>query len=152
MARSSGALQRVFSQKQANERPAERPPGIGSTNEITIAARAHRSARVVKWISAGLIAIALFVLIRALPVARAIDLLESRVDSLGFWGPLALGVGLLAAIAVTAYVTRLPRQVLGGRTKIQDHVDAKHPAESSQKIPQCGITVTGPKSSSLLSR
>ncbi|MCH9033323.1 MAG: DUF547 domain-containing protein [Planctomycetes bacterium] len=64
---------------------------------MTFAARARRRSGVVKGISIALIVIALFVLIRALPVDRAIDLLKLKVDGLGFWGPLALGVAYVVA-------------------------------------------------------
>ena len=92
-----GEIEMVFSEAQATERPADSPSRIGPTNRMTMAARARRSTGVVKWISAALIVIALFVIIRALPVDRAIDLLKLKVDGLGFWGPLALGAAYVVA-------------------------------------------------------
>ncbi len=97
MTRESEELEMIVSQTQSTEHPADSPPGIGATNGITMALRARRSAGVVKWISAALIVIALFVLMRALPVDRAIDLLKSKVDGLRFWGPFALGTAYVVA-------------------------------------------------------
>ena len=50
----------ILSETQAAERPADRLPGIGSTSGMTLAARARRTAGVVKWISIVLIMIALY--------------------------------------------------------------------------------------------
>ena len=75
-----------------------------------MAVRAHRWTGVVNWISATLIVIALFVIIRALLVDQAIDLLKSKVDGLGFWGPLALG----AAYVVAALAFRIGVDAHGG--------------------------------------
>ncbi|MCH8853635.1 MAG: VTT domain-containing protein [Planctomycetes bacterium] len=61
------------------------------------AAAIQRRSRGIKVASIVLIVVALFVIIRALPVDRAIDLLKSRVDGLGFWGPLALGAAYVVA-------------------------------------------------------
>ena len=67
---------------------------------MILAARARRTAGVVKWISVVLIVIAQFVLIRALPVDRAIDVLKVKVDGLGIWGPIVLGAAyIFAALA-----------------------------------------------------
>ena len=90
----------ILSETQAAERPADRLPGIGSTNGMSLAARAHRTASVVKWVSLVLIVIALFVVIRALPADRAIDVLKVKVDGLGIWGPIVLGAAyIFAALA-----------------------------------------------------
>ena len=97
MAGNPGELEMIFSETQASERSADSPSRMGSTNRITMATRSRRSAGVVKWVSAALIVIALFVLIRALPVDRAIDLLKSKVDGLGIWGLLALGAAYVVA-------------------------------------------------------
>ncbi len=69
----------------------------GSTKRESIATRVRHSAGVVKWISAALIVVALLVLVRALPADQAIDLLKSKVDDLGFWGPLVLGAAYVVA-------------------------------------------------------
>lgn len=48
-----------------------------------------------KWIkgfSIAIIAMALVVIIRTLPVDRVIDLLKIKVESMGFWGPIVFGV------------------------------------------------------------
>jgi uncharacterized membrane protein YdjX (TVP38/TMEM64 family) len=41
--------------------------------------------------------VSLLVLIRALPLDRAIDLVKSKADGMGFWGPLALGAAYVVA-------------------------------------------------------
>lgn len=72
-----------------------------STNEPAAGpAPRRRVSGVIRGVSIVLIVIALFVLVRALPLDRAIDLLKSKVDGLGFWGPLALGgLYVVAALA-----------------------------------------------------
>ena len=97
MVGNSGELETIFSGTQASEHPTDPPPQIGSPHGITMAKRTHRAAGMVKWISAVLIVLALFVLIRALPVDRAIDLVKAQVAGLGFWGPLALGAAYVVA-------------------------------------------------------
>ncbi|MCH7700897.1 MAG: VTT domain-containing protein [Planctomycetes bacterium] len=92
----------ILSERQATDPPANSLPGIGATNGITSARRARRTAGVVKLISIVVIVIALFVIIRALPVDRAIDLVKVKADGLGVWGPLALGV--VYVVAALAFV------------------------------------------------
>ncbi len=65
-----GEIEMVFSEAQATERPADSPSRVGPTNRMTMAARARRSTGVVKWISAALIVMALFVIIRGAATVR----------------------------------------------------------------------------------
>jgi len=59
-----------------------------------------RRTGVIRGVSILLILVALLVIIRALPVDRAIELLKTKVEGLGFWGPLVLGVVyVLASLA-----------------------------------------------------
>ncbi len=74
------------------QRPASRPARTGRLSTAI-----HRRSGVIKGVSIALIVVALLVIIRALPVDRAIDLLKSRVDGLGVWGPLALGAAYVVA-------------------------------------------------------
>ncbi len=67
------------------------------TRTTRVSAAIQRRSGGIKVACIVLIVIALFVIIRALPVDRAIDLLKSRVDGLGFWGPLALGAAYIVA-------------------------------------------------------
>ncbi len=62
-----------------------------------VAPAIRKRSGVIKVVSIVLIVLALFVIIRALPVDRAIDLLKLKVDGLGFWGPLALGAAYVVA-------------------------------------------------------
>ena len=66
-------------------------------NVMTTPSLIERRAGLIKGVSIALIIISLFVLIRALPVDRAIELLKLKVDGLGFWGPLALGAAYVVA-------------------------------------------------------
>ncbi|MCH9032928.1 MAG: DUF547 domain-containing protein [Planctomycetes bacterium] len=59
--------------------------------------RIQRHAGLIKGVSIALIIVSLVVLIRALPVDRAIDLVKSKADGLGGWGPLALGAAYVVA-------------------------------------------------------
>ncbi len=60
----------------------------------------RKRSGIIRGVSLALIVIALFVMIRSLPVDRAIDLLKMKVDDLGIWGPVAMGVVyVLAALA-----------------------------------------------------
>lgn len=88
MLRKSGEPEMGVSGTRANVHPTDGARQIESTDRTTAAVRAQRWAGVVKWISAALIVIALFVIIPALPVDQAIDLLKSKVAGLGFWGRL----------------------------------------------------------------
>ena len=74
---------------KATRAPADTLPKKG--NVMTAPSLIERRAGLIKGVSIALIIISLFVLIRALPVDRAIELLKLKVDGLGFWGPLALG-------------------------------------------------------------
>ena len=58
---------------------------------------AKRRGRLVKGISVVLIIVAVVVLIRSLPVDRAIDLVKAKADGLGFWGPIVLGAAYIVA-------------------------------------------------------
>ena len=80
----------------ANPAPAQkRAPQ--PTRTVRVSAVIQRRSGGIKVASIVLIVVALFVIIRALPVDRAIDLLKSRVDGLRFWGPLALGAAYIVA-------------------------------------------------------
>ncbi len=69
------------------------PPAL--TNRLSAAIRMR--SEVIKGVSIALIVVALFVIVRALPADRAIDFLKSRVDGLGFLGPLAFGAAYVVA-------------------------------------------------------
>lgn len=71
-----------------------------------------RHAGRIKGLCVLLIVIALFVIIRSLPVDRAIDLLKLKVDGLGVWGPLALGGVYI--VAVLAFVPGSALTLTGG--------------------------------------
>ena len=73
----------------------EPAPQQARTDRVSAAIR--RRSGGIKGGASVLIVMALFVMIRALPVDRAIDLLKLKVDGLGFWGPLALGVAYVVA-------------------------------------------------------
>lgn len=60
----------------------------------------RRRSGIIRGVSLMVIVFALFVMIRSLPVDRAIDLLKMKVDDLGLWGPVAMGVVyIIAALA-----------------------------------------------------
>lgn len=60
----------------------------------------ERRAGLIKAVSIALIVASLLVIVRALPVDQAIDAVKSRAESLGFWGPFALGAAyVIAALA-----------------------------------------------------
>ena len=80
---------------KATRAPADTLPKKG--NVMTTPSLIERRAGLIKGVSIAWISISLFVLIRALPVDRAIDLLKSKVDGLGVLGPLALGVAYIVA-------------------------------------------------------
>ncbi len=73
----------------------DRPPETGFM--MFIPSRIQRHAGLIKGVSIALIIVSLVVLIRALPVDRAIDLVKSKADGLGFWGPFALGAAYVVA-------------------------------------------------------
>jgi uncharacterized membrane protein YdjX (TVP38/TMEM64 family) len=50
-----------------------------------------------RWISLAAVAASLFLLIRILPLARSSGVLQTWVESLGVWGPIALGVVYIIA-------------------------------------------------------
>ncbi|HUE87944.1 MAG TPA: VTT domain-containing protein [Vicinamibacterales bacterium] len=56
-----------------------------------------RRAILLRWISFAALAASLVLLIRILPVARLSGTLQTWVESLGFWGPIALGVVYIIA-------------------------------------------------------
>lgn len=66
-----------------------------------------RRAGLIRWISAAAILIALVLLIRTLPTERVLGPVQEWVDSLGVWGPLALG-----AIYVVAALLLIPAWIL----------------------------------------
>ncbi len=109
-------IEAVFSERQATDRPADGPARIGPTNGMTPATRVGRSAGVVRWISAALMVIAVFVLIGALPVVRGIEMLWSSVADLGF----LLRVGLPVTVTVAVCVWWLSRRAVGERTRLAE--------------------------------
>lgn len=54
-------------------------------------------AGVIKWFSAGLIVLALLVLMRTLPLERVTEAFKAWIDGLGMWGPVVLGLCYVAA-------------------------------------------------------
>ncbi len=72
-------------------------PSPKTGNMMSITSHIERRAGLIKGVSIALIIVSLLVLIRALPVDRAIDLVKSKADGLGFWGPLALGAAYVVA-------------------------------------------------------
>ncbi len=79
------------------QRPTSRP---ALTGRVSGAIREHSG--VIKGVSIVLIVIALYMIIRVLPVDRSTDLLKSKVDDLGSWGPIAFGTAYV--VAVLAFV------------------------------------------------
>ncbi len=75
--------------------PAEPSPKTG--NMMSITSHIERRAGLIKGVSIALIIVSLVVLIRALPMDRVIDLVESKADGLGLWGPFALGAAYVVA-------------------------------------------------------
>ena len=84
----------VATSKTANA-PADPSPKKGDM--MPIPSHIERRAGLIKGVLIALIVVALLVIIRALPVDRAIDLLKSKVDGLGYWGPLVLGAAYVVA-------------------------------------------------------
>jgi len=72
-------------------------PSPKTGNMMSITSHIERRAGLIKGVSIALIIVSLLVLIRELPVDRAIDLVKSKADGLGFWGPLALGAAYVVA-------------------------------------------------------
>lgn len=69
-------------------------------NKMSITSHMERRKQLIKGVSIALIIVSLMVLFRSLPVDRAIDLIKSKADSLGLWGPLVLGAAyVIAALA-----------------------------------------------------
>lgn len=90
-------------------------------NAISIASQMKCRAGLIRGASAALIIILLLILIRTQPLDRAIDLVKSKADGMGFCGPLALGAGyVVAAFAFFA-----------GSALIFDH----YPVESVKDVP-----------------
>ncbi len=54
-------------------------------------------AKWVRWISILVIVGCLIVMVRVLPVGRAVAALSSHVEQIGFWGPFVYGLGYVAA-------------------------------------------------------
>ena len=80
-------------------------PRPTQTNSVSGAIRKRSGS--IRGVSIVLIVVALFVIFRALPVDRAIDVLKLQVDGLGFWGPLVLG-----AVYVVATLAFFPGSAL----------------------------------------
>lgn len=81
----------------ANTAGASADPSPKTGNVMSITSHLNRRARLIKGVSIALIIVSLLVLIRALPLDRAIDLVKSKADGMGFWGPLALGAAYVVA-------------------------------------------------------
>lgn len=67
----------------------------------------NRSAARIRWLSIGLIAAALLVFLRALPVNEGVGALRAWIDGLGIWGPF-----VFACVYVVATVLCLPGSAL----------------------------------------
>lgn len=61
-----------------------------------------RRAAVIRWVLVVLILIAIVLLTRALPTQGVLESMQGWIDSLGFWGPLALG--LIYVVAVLLFI------------------------------------------------
>jgi len=83
----------------ANTNTTEAPPVSRpkTENNMSITLHIQRRAGLIKGISIALIGVSLLLLIRSLPMDRAIELVKSKADGLGFWGPLALGAAYVVA-------------------------------------------------------
>lgn len=57
----------------------------------------ERNAALMKWIAVGLIAVALLLFARALPLTRLTELLEDWITGLGVWGPIVFGLIYIVA-------------------------------------------------------
>lgn len=57
-----------------------------------------RRATPIRWVSVALILVAAVLLMRTLPLGRALESVQGWIDSLGFWGPVALGVIYIVAV------------------------------------------------------
>ncbi len=66
-------------------------------NQSRLAAAIRKRSPIIKAISILVIIIALFVIVRSLPTDKAIDLLKTKVDALGIYGPIAYGLAYIAA-------------------------------------------------------
>jgi uncharacterized membrane protein YdjX (TVP38/TMEM64 family) len=80
-----------------NAADASADPSPKTGNLMSMTSHIERRAGLIKVVSIVLIIVSLLVLIRALPVDRAIDLVKSKAEGLGFWGPLALGAAYVVA-------------------------------------------------------
>lgn len=67
----------------------------------------RRRTTLIRGVSAAIILVAAVLLMRTLPTERLLELAENRIDSLGAWGPLALGV-----IYVVAVLLFIPGSIL----------------------------------------
>jgi uncharacterized membrane protein YdjX (TVP38/TMEM64 family) len=62
--------------------------------------RLNRYAATVRWLSLGLILVSLLLVIRRLPVAALVEALRTQVRTWGAWGPIAFGLGYVAAVVL----------------------------------------------------
>src|SRR6516164_6624826 len=69
-----------------------RPRGLTAT--------VNRYAPIVKWVSVALILLSVFLILRALPIARAREFLGDWVGGLGFWGPVVFGLIYVGAVVL----------------------------------------------------
>ncbi len=82
-----------------NNRPS--PPSTSeqdsSAKATGLSAAIQRRSAIIRTLSILAIVVALFIIVRALPVDRAIDLLKTKVDDLGPYGPIAYGLAYIIA-------------------------------------------------------
>lgn len=57
-----------------------------------------RHATLIRWVSVAIILIAVMLLMRALPTQQVLKSAQGWIDSLGMWGPLALGLIYIVAV------------------------------------------------------
>ncbi len=77
-----------------------------------ITGAANRFAGPVTWVSWLLIAVAVVVAVRALPIDRGIDSLRRLIEGAGVWGPAVFG--LVYVVAVVLFVPASPLTLAGG--------------------------------------
>jgi len=77
--------------EEPDESPVPHPGGRLSD------AKVRRWAMLTKWISGALFVVALLILVRSLPIDRAIASLQSAVGELGVWGPSIYGAAYVVA-------------------------------------------------------
>jgi uncharacterized membrane protein YdjX (TVP38/TMEM64 family) len=79
---------------------------------MEVTATLHRYAPWIKWVSIGMSVLALFLIVRSLPLEQAVHVLHGWISRLGWWGPVVFG--LLYVLATVLFVPGLVLTLAAG--------------------------------------